>query len=253
MQHIPHCYYPATCSISHIATTQPHAAFTHGLVHKWSYLARTVPDITRLFQPLEDVIRTKFIPCLTGRAPPNDLERNLLSLPPKLGGLGIPDPTITSDTEYTASRSVCKPLYNLILLHDSSYPTEAIEQQVEAKKEVHSLKLKHSQGSAFNLRPQLANSTQRSMDLAQEKGASNWLTILPIDENGFTLHKGAFRDAIALRYGWLPSNIPSTCTCGKSFTVEHALSCPLGGFPSIRHNEIRVTESHDRGLSQRFH
>ena len=24
----------------------------------------------------------------------------------------------------------------------------------------------------------------------------------------------------------------------KSFTVEHALSCPLGGFPSIRHNEI---------------
>eukprot|EP00731_Ephydatia_muelleri_P009516 Em0005g102a len=218
MQHIPHCYYPATCSISHIATTQPHAAFTHGLVHKWSYLARTVPDITRLFQPLEDVIRTKFIPCLTGRAPPNDLERNLLSLPPKLGGLGIPDPTITSDTEYTASRSVCKPLYNLILLHDSSYPTEAIEQQVEAKKEVHSLKLKHSQGSAFNLRPQLANSTQRSMDLAQEKGASNWLTILPIDENGFTLHKGAFRDAIALRHGWLPSNIPSTCTCGKSFT-----------------------------------
>ena len=223
-------------ALSHIATTQPHAAysaFTHGLVHKWSYLARTVPDITRLFQPLEDVIRTKFIPCLTGRAPPNDLERNLLSLPPRLGGLGIPNPTITSDTEYTASRSVCKPLYNLILLYDSSYPTEAIEQQVKAKKEVHSFKLKHSQGSASNLRP------QRSMDLAQEKGASNWLTTLPIDENGFTVHKGAFHDAIALRYGWLPSNIPSTCTCGKSFTVEHAHSCPLDGFPSIRHNEIR--------------
>ena len=125
---------------------------------------------------------------------------------------------------------MCKPLYNLILLHDSSYPTEAIEQQVKAKKEVHSFKLKHSQGSASNLRPQLANSTQRSMDLAQEKGASNWLTTLPIDENGFTLHKGAFRDAIVLRYGWLPSNIPSTCTCGKSFTVEHALTCLLGGF-----------------------
>eukprot|EP00731_Ephydatia_muelleri_P007729 Em0004g67a len=179
MQHIPHCYYPATCCISHIATTQPHAAyptlllpshmqlfciattqphaaysaFTHGLVHKWSYLARTVPDITRLFQPFEDVIRTKFIPCLTGRAPPNDLERNLLSLPPRLGGLGIPNPTTTSDTEYTASRSVCKSLYNLILLHDSSYPTKAIEQQVKAKKEVHSFKLKHSQGSASNLVP----------------------------------------------------------------------------------------------------
>ena len=75
-----------------------------------------------------------------------------------------------------------------------NYPTEATEQQVEAKKEVRSSKRKHSQGSASNLRPQLANSTQHSMDLAQEKGACNWLTTLPIDENGFTLHKGAFRD-----------------------------------------------------------
>ena len=226
-----------------VDTTQPHAAysaFTHGLVHKWSYLARTVPDITRLFQPLEDVIRTQFIPCLTGRAPPHDLERNLLSLPPRLDGLGISNPTATSDTEYTASRSVCKPLYNLILLHDAGYPTEAIEQQVEAKKEVHSLKLKHSQGSASNLRPQLANSTQRSMDLAQEKGASNWLTLYILMRMASPfIHKGAFHDAIAIRYGWLPSNIPSTCTCGKSFAVEHALSCPLGGFPSIPHNEIR--------------
>ena len=76
------------------------------------------------------------------------------------------------------------------------------------------------------------------MDLAQEKGASNWLTTLPIDKNGFTLHKGAFRDAITLRYSWLPSNLSSTCTYGKPFTVEHALSCSLSGFPSIRHNEI---------------
>ena len=192
-----------------------------------------------LFQPLEDVIHSKFIPFLTGRAPPNDLEPILLSLPPRLGGPGIPNPTTTSDTEYTASRSVCKPLYNLVLLHDPNYPTEAIEQQVEAKTEVHSSIWKHSQGSASNLRPQLVNSTQHSMDLAQEKGASNWLTTLPIDENGFTLPKGAFHDTIALRNGWLPSNIPTTCTCGKSFTVEHALSCPLGGFPSICHNEIR--------------
>ena len=27
--------------------------------------------------------------------------------------------------------------------------------------------------------------------------------------------------------------------CGANFTVEHVLSCPRGGFPSIRHNEIR--------------
>ena len=31
----------------------------------------------------------------------------------------------------------------------------------------------------------------------------------------------------------------SHCLCGKPFNVEHALSCPTGGFPIIRHNEIR--------------
>jgi len=29
------------------------------------------------------------------------------------------------------------------------------------------------------------------------------------------------------------------CVCGKSFSVEHAFTFPYGGFPSIRHNEIR--------------
>ena len=27
--------------------------------------------------------------------------------------------------------------------------------------------------------------------------------------------------------------------CGASFSVEHVLACPKGGFPSIRHNELR--------------
>ena len=77
------------------------------------------------------------------------------------------------------------------------------------------------------------------MVLAQEKGASSWLTTLPIEEFGFALHKGAFQDALALRYNWQPQRATSTCGCGTKFSVEHALSCPKGGFPSIRHNKIR--------------
>ena len=29
------------------------------------------------------------------------------------------------------------------------------------------------------------------------------------------------------------------CACGSNFSVDHFLSCPKGGFPSIRHNEVR--------------
>ena len=65
------------------------------------------------------------------------------------------------------------------------------------------------------------------------------MSALPIDEHGFALHKGEFRDALALRYGWLPQHVLTNCACGNSFSVEHALSCPKGGYPTIRHNEIR--------------
>ena len=54
-------------------------------------------------------------------------------------------------------------------------------------------------------------------------------------------HKGAFRDALALCYGWTPSHIPSQCACGKCFTMEHAFSCPYGDFLLVQHNDIRDT------------
>ena len=65
------------------------------------------------------------------------------------------------------------------------------------------------------------------------------MTSLPIKEHGFCLHKGAFVDAMALRYGWTPIKTPTHCACGAAFVVDHILSCPRGGFPSLRHNEIR--------------
>ena len=82
------------------------------------------------------------------------------------------------------------------------------------------------------------------MKISTEKGASSWLSTLPIQEHGFALHKGAFRDALCLRYGWQPKHLPSHCACGSKFTVDHALNCHRGGFPSIRHNEIRDITAH---------
>ena len=58
-------------------------------------------------------------------------------------------------------------------------------------------------------------------------------------EHGFHLHKGDFRDALSLRYGLSPLNTSKSCHCGASFSVDHAMVCPFGGFPTIRHNEVR--------------
>jgi len=70
------------------------------------------------------------------------------------------------------------------------------------------------------------------------KGPLLGLSVLPIEEHGFALHKGAFRDALCLRYGWLPSGLPVKCVCGQGFTVDHAMNCATSGLPTLHHNEL---------------
>ena len=50
--------------------------------------------------------------------------------------------------------------------------------------------------SAKALSPQLPPDLRRAVEVASEKGASSWLTALPLERHGFGLHKGAFRDAL---------------------------------------------------------
>ena len=96
-----------------IALSQPHAAhaaFTHGLSSKWSYLTRTIQGIGTLLQLLEIIIRSKLIPALTGQPPPNDEVSDLLALPARLGGIALTNPTSAADVEFLASTRVSDPL-----------------------------------------------------------------------------------------------------------------------------------------------
>ena len=48
---------------------------------------------------------------------------------------------------------------------------------------------------------QLTPEMKRNVELSREKGSSSWLSVLPLEEHGFYLHKGEFRDTLCLRYG----------------------------------------------------
>ena len=188
---------------------------------------------------LEDTIRLKFLPALTGQNAPNNTERDLLALPARLGGIGIIDPTQLTASHYTTSRNVSAPLISLILQQSTSYPAYCKELQRKAKSDAYQAKRQHETTCANDLFNKIPHNQQRALEASKEKGASSWLSSLPIAEHGFVLHKGAFRDALCLRYGWRPPHLPSNCVCGKQYTIEHALSCACGGLPSIRHNELR--------------
>ena len=85
--------------------------------------------------------------------------------------------------------------------------------------------------------------TQRAVEFIKRKGASRWLSVIPLKEMNFTLNKRDFRDAIKLRYGWEFNDMPTVCVCGNLFDADHAMVGMRGGFIIQRHNEIRDLEA----------
>lgn len=227
--------------LADIAASQPQAAYcalNQGLKHRWSYLSRTTENISELLQPIEETIRHKVIPAIIGKSNINDIERKLLALPARLGGLGIDILPEIADQLHVTSRAISQPLKDAIRNGKGNEDLIDAEQD-KARKSVKEKSRSQQKRMAAEICDQLPSTMKKAVELAQEKGASVWLTVMPIEEHGFALHKGAFRDAMALRYGWRPQGMPSTCICGKQNDVSHALSCARGGYVIMRHNEIR--------------
>ena len=123
--------------LSAFAVSQPHASsiccYTHELSSKWTFLCRMIPIISELFRPLEEAIRYKFIPALTGQSAFNDVERILLALPSRVGGLGIVNPVTSSDLQHLTSKNTFAPLTSLILHRSITYPISCQESQRDCK------------------------------------------------------------------------------------------------------------------------
>ena len=86
--------------IREIAKIEPQCAlscFISGYKHKLNYYMMSEPNISNLLRYIDDVITKEFILAIAGGIKCSENERNLLSLPPKLGGLGIPIFSETSD------------------------------------------------------------------------------------------------------------------------------------------------------------
>ena len=223
------------------ASLQPqaaYAAYTHGLHGKWSYLSRACHITKDQFCPLEERIRRSLIPAISGRAV-NDDERDLLGLPARMGGLGLANPASEAEFAYATARQVTKPLVESILGQNERPMAEIFSDQHSATIEARRAKAVRLESQSASIKDRLPQNTNRAVIAAEEKGASTWLTALPLADFGFSLSKSEFRDALHLRYCWTPPRLPASCVCGQAFTVEHALSCSHGGYLGLRHNEVR--------------
>ena len=137
------------------------------------------------------------IPAITERKC-NQLERNTLALPVRLGGLGLRNPCFEARREYASSVKVPTPLVEQVVSQSHQLPEDSLIKS--AQQEVRSERLKELEDRVERIEEMEPKKTQRALDLAAEKGSSAWLTALPLQDLRFNLNKREFRDAVKLRY-----------------------------------------------------
>ena len=153
-----------------------------------------------LFRKVE--MHDKLIPAVIGRKV-SDVERRIIALPLRLGGMGIRDPTKNSNHEHDASSDITRSLTTIIFNQEidfSNYNEEEVQAQIAAVKRQKDTRLNNELEEITEL---VDTKLKRVLELAQENGAGSWLTALPIQSLGYTLNKQEFRDSVCLIKVWL--------------------------------------------------
>ena len=218
--------------LSQIAELQPQAAYSayiNGFKHKFTYFLITISNFESYMQPIEEVIRLKFIPAITGGYICSDNDRN---------GLSFLKYNETQNIEYRNSRKITKELTENIILQNKQFQINN-EEIKKTKKKIKTDKQTNYQNKLEELASNMNEQCKRNIEIIRETGSSNWLSVVPIKEYTYTLNKQQFWDSLRLRYHWPIPGLPTMCPCGEKFNVQHALSCKKGGFITLRHNEVR--------------
>ena len=148
--------------LSEICSTQPHAALTHGFSSKWLYLTCTIPNVRHHRGSLDFVLRSVFIPILTGHPSLNDIDLSLFALPVRLGGLGITLHSFRADCDFNASLRVTSPLRDLIHSQDQVYSFAALDGQMSARADIHRERRLQATSEADKLRNGLSSTLTKS-------------------------------------------------------------------------------------------
>ena len=221
-----------------------YCALQKSLQQQWQFVQRVVPvdDTTKAtFTPIEHSLDS-FLRALFASEPP---PREITSLPVKLSGLGIYDPTTTYSHSYQASQHICGDIIHSLISRSLDGPPPfklrdhlitVSTQRMEFAKKGFAARKAALDAKLANPPPSYPDS--RILERAQETGT--WLSVIPTITTHSILSSLEFRDALHLRYGLPPPNLPATCDgCNAPFSIDHALTCHRGGLIILRHNELR--------------
>ena len=98
--------------------------------------------------------------------------------------IGLTNPTDLSTLEYLASCKITQPLTDIILSNVTHFDLSVHDQQLQQRTDVSRMKKDHFAIVSSNLHVYLSNRLRWSVKLVTEKGASSWLSALPLSNSG---------------------------------------------------------------------
>ena len=113
-------------------------------------------------------------------------------MPIRLGGISVLNPVVSAPKEFEASKRITENLKSLILSQEQNlenYNLKSLETAIESQKVTREIELI---GKVSDVIKSLNQKTGKAVKLAQEKGASSWLTALPLQSMGYVLNKEQF-------------------------------------------------------------
>ena len=172
-------------------------------------MQRVTQGFCESFGPVEDALKGTFVPALFQGLQEGVLERGVTRLPVKQAGLAFPNPSQTAPENWTASCVI------------TGHLVAALRGQVKFLTADHSACLRKGRTDLrrrgqIQLEEALTAKLEeapvlhaRRLQRAAKNGA--WLTVKPSTVNRTDLGDQEWRDALFLRYGLDPLDLPTYC------------------------------------------
>ena len=175
---------------SKIAEIQPQAAYSaymFGFKHKFTFFLRTVPDMADYLLPIEETLRSRFIPAITGGHICSDEERALPALPVKFGGSGLQNLCEVANTELLNSKEITRELCENIIKQNKDFQIDC-DKTKTIKNELKRRIISNYKNKLEELRNSKNEKMKRCNDISNETGSSNWLSVIPMREFNYVLN-----------------------------------------------------------------
>ena len=196
------------------------------------------PGVGDAFGPAEDALNETFVTALFQGLRDGVPEQGVTRLPVKQVGLALPDPSQTAPENWTASCVITEHLVAALRgqvdygTADHSACLREVRTVVRRRGQI---RAEEALAAAVEGAPVLhAHRLQR----AAKNGA--WIIVQPSTVNGTDLEAQEWRDALFLRYGLEPLNLPTYCDgCQAKFSNSHALEYKKCSLITACQNELR--------------